>query len=310
MSRPTTPREDVLVSSPGPDVDLTAVDVSIVVPCHNGATVIGEQLAALCAQGIECAWELIVVDDHSTDVTRQILAEWQARFERMSVISPEIGGSPSAARNAGLAAVRGDFVLFCDADDVVQPGWAAALLAGLERYDLVGGPLAHDALNGGWPPAVNTRRRETALPLSADHLPFAHTGNLGVRHEAAVALRGFDETMITSEDQDFSWRAIQAGLSVGFAPDAVVQVRLPTSIRRLWTQRVSWGIGSVELYVRHRGHMPRPRSAVAFGCDVVRLAVTAPLMVGSRARRFYWIGFAGFLLGRVKGSLKYRTIYL
>lgn len=279
-------------------------------PCHNGATVIGEQLAALCAQAIECAWELIVVDDHSTDVTRQILAEWQPRFERMSVVSPATGGSPSAARNAGLAVARGDLVLFCDADDVVQPGWATALVAGLEHHDLVGGPLAHDALNGGWPIAVVTRRRETALPLSADHLPFAHTGNLGVRREAAVALQGFDEMMITSEDQDFSWRAIRAGLDVGFAPEALVQVRLPTSTRRLWTQRVSWGFGSVELYVRHRGHMPRRRSVVGFGRDVARLAVTAPLALGSRARRFHWISSVGFLLGRVKGSLKYRTIFL
>ena len=254
--------------------------------------------------------ELVVVDDGSTNGTSDLLRAWRERVPTLKVISLSNGGSPSLARNEGLRAARGELVLFCDADDVVEPGWIAALASALETHDLVGGPLAFSALNPVWPERVTSRSIDDALPLSADHLPFAHTGNLGVRRAAAHALGGFDESMVTSEDQDFSWRAIRAGLAIGFVPDAVVQVRLQRSLSQLWRQRVLWGVGSVDLYMRHSQHMPPPRSVPGVAREILRLAGLIPFALVSRSTRLHFVESVAFFVGRARGSLKNRKLYL
>src|SRR5207253_5172382 len=240
------------------------------------------------------------------DDTVAVLQDWQTRLPRLRVISLDEPGSPSRGRNVGVRACSGDRVLFCDADDVVADDWVESLIRALDDHDVVGGPLALDALNRGW--ARDTRdAQEQSLPVSSGHLPFAHTGNLGVWRAHALELDGFDEAMATSEDQDFSWRAAQAGMSVGFAPGALVQVRLRTTLRSMWRQRVAWGIGSVDLYVRHRDRgMPPPRSLVQVLRELATTVTALPRAVVSRRARVHCVTSLAFLAGRIRGSLRNR----
>jgi len=286
------------------------VQISIVVPAYNCADVIGRQLEALREQEAFADAELIVVDDSSTDRTAEVLQGWRGSLPNLRIITLDNGGSPSAARNAGLREAKGEFVLFCDADDVVQPGWVDAMASALEKHDVVGGALAFDALNPGWPDWVRTRPPDDSLALSADHLPFAHTGNLGVRRSTALELGGFDVSMPTSEDQDFSWRAIRAGHELGFSRAAVVQVRMAPGLRRLWKQRVAWGIGSVDLYVRHANHAPPGRTSREVAREVLRIASMIPRSIVSRSTRYHFVESLAFFVGRVRGSIKNRTRYL
>ena len=286
------------------------VEISVVVPAHNCADVIGAQLEALRRQEGFAEAELIVVDDGSTDRTSEVLREWKSRLPNLQVLALEDGGSPSAARNAGLRAARGEFVLFCDADDVVQPGWIDALARALETRDVVGGALAFNELNPGWPDWVRKRPPDESLALSADHLPFAHTGNLGVRRSTALELGGFDVSMPTSEDQDFSWRAIRAGYDIGFSRAALVQVRMAPGLWQLWKQRVAWGMGSVDLYVRHANHAPSGRTSGEVARELVRIASMVPSSIFSQSTRYHLVESLAFFVGRVRGSIKNRTRYL
>jgi len=288
----------------------TVVEASVVIPCHNAAATLGEQLAALERQTFAGTWEIVAVDNGSTDDTGALLADWQMRLPRLRVISLDEPGSPSRGRNVGLRECVGDRVLFCDADDVVADDWVGSLVRALDEDDLVGGPVSLQALNPGWS-LDGQDPREGSLPISCDHLPFAHTGNLGVWRAHAVELGGFDEAMATSEDQDFSWRAAQAGMSVGFASDALVHVRLRTTWGALWRQRVGWGMGSVDLYVRHRDlGMPPPRRIALVLRELATITAALPGALVSRRTRVHCISSVAFLAGRLRGSLKHRTLYL
>jgi len=102
--------------------------VSIVIPAYNAAGSLPRLLTSLSRQTLR-PYEVIVVDDGSTDATRELLSGWQAPFD-LHVISQANAGV-SVARNVGLRQVKGDAVLFADADDALHPNlleWAVAAL--------------------------------------------------------------------------------------------------------------------------------------------------------------------------------------
>ena len=91
---------------------------SIVVPVYNVEAYLDNCIASLQAQDF-ADFEVICVNDGSTDRSRDILSKWESRFPQMKVIDRENGGL-SAARNTGLQAATGDYVLFVDSDDWVE----------------------------------------------------------------------------------------------------------------------------------------------------------------------------------------------
>ncbi len=98
--------------------------ISVVIPAHNHAGFLPEAVASALGQGT-CVGEVVVVDDGSTDSTPTVLAgmtDPRIRSLRLA------GEGPSAARNAGWRASRGDWVFFLDADDAVAPGALERLL--------------------------------------------------------------------------------------------------------------------------------------------------------------------------------------
>ena len=98
--------------------------VTVIVPAYNAAETLPACLAALATQDYpRSAYEVIVVDDGSTDETAAI-----AHKCNVSVITQPNAG-PAAARNRGAAAAQGDLLLFTDADCVPVPGWISALVA-------------------------------------------------------------------------------------------------------------------------------------------------------------------------------------
>jgi glycosyltransferase involved in cell wall biosynthesis len=105
--------------------------ISVVIPAFNRAHVLGRALESALAQ-TRHPDEILVVDDCSTDTTRDVLAAWQSREPRVrAVILPDNRG-PAGARNAGVAAARGDLIAFLDSDDVWMPDHLNACVGFLE----------------------------------------------------------------------------------------------------------------------------------------------------------------------------------
>ena len=104
--------------------------VSVIMPVYNAERHLRECLDSVLAQTLR-DFELICVNDGSTDASGNILAEYAERSPSMRVVEKPHGNA-GAARNAGLSEARGDYLLFLDSDDVFAPDMFRSLLGGIE----------------------------------------------------------------------------------------------------------------------------------------------------------------------------------
>ena len=109
----------------------TEVDISVIIPAYNNALFLRESLDSVLNQKTRYTFEAVVVDDGSTDGTPEILREYAGRIR---AIRQENKGH-SGARNAGLSACRGRYILFHDSDDALCPGALEALMSRAEKED-------------------------------------------------------------------------------------------------------------------------------------------------------------------------------
>jgi glycosyltransferase involved in cell wall biosynthesis len=131
----------------------------VVIPAYNGAAFLGEALASVAAQGCEPI-EVIVVDDGSADTTSEVA---RALLPPVRLIAQPHAGA-GAARNAGVAAARGEFLAFLDADDLWTPSSLRLRLNALEQsaVDLIYGQVI-EVRGGAESPPVTALLPGTAL---------------------------------------------------------------------------------------------------------------------------------------------------
>lgn len=219
-----------------------AVAVSVVVPARNAAATISGQLDALGRQRLDGAFEVIVVDDHSSDQTSHHASCHATGIANLRVERLRIGHGANAARNHGARVAHGELLVFVDADDEVAPGWLAALVAAAASSDLVGGRVDHLRLND--PVAARWRpwNQADGLPVAVGHLPYVMSCNLAITRSAWEHLGGFDPTWIGGGTEiELAWRAQAAGMRLTFAPDAVVHYRHRPSLTAMAAQSWRWG---------------------------------------------------------------------
>ena len=94
--------------------------VSIIMPCHNNALMIGEAIASVVSQTL-IDWELLICDDESSDNSLDIAETWSSKDERIIVLKNRFKKGAPGARNTSLTAASGKYIAFLDADDVWYP---------------------------------------------------------------------------------------------------------------------------------------------------------------------------------------------
>lgn len=109
--------------------------ISVIVPVYNVEHYLGKCLESLKKQ-VFADYEVICVNDGSTDGSRTLLAEWVSRFPKMRIIDRENGGL-SAARNTGFDAAQGEYVLFVDSDDWVETTMLDTLAKAFNGEDII-----------------------------------------------------------------------------------------------------------------------------------------------------------------------------
>ncbi|MFY9621706.1 MAG: glycosyltransferase [Pyrinomonadaceae bacterium] len=206
--------------------------VSVVMPAYNAARHIAESIESVREQTFE-DWELIVVDDGSTDDTRIIVETYAAREARLRCFQRPNGG-PAAARNTGLREARGTLVAFLDADDLWLSGKLEAQLALLEEKDVdlvyTDGDIFSDEATQSPDErfhivAGETRGVEMFRTLFASN----HIGTLSVlvKREALDAVGLFDENLVGGicEDYDLWLRLARNGASFYGIAEKLVKYR-------------------------------------------------------------------------------------
>ena len=187
--------------------------ISVIVPVRNGMPWLEEQLRALTEQECPVPWEVVVADNNSTDGSRSVAEEWIGRCGVVRLVDASKVRGPGATRNAGVREAQGELLAFCDADDVVQPGWLAAHLSALAEADISAGVFDFWSLNGLTAPSPVSYAPPPAMGLFA-FLPAAGSGNVALRRRTFEELGGFAEDLMTGEDFDLSWRAQLCGTSL------------------------------------------------------------------------------------------------
>jgi GT2 family glycosyltransferase len=222
--------------------------VSIVVCTYNGGRTLEQCLRSLFALDYP-DYEVIVVDDGSTDDTRQIVA----RFPGVRAIHEPNHGL-SYARNVGLHAASGDVVAYTDSDCFADPDWLTYLVEQLQRSgaDAVGGPNLTP--EDGWLAAcVSASPGQPVHVLESDqvaeHIPGC---NMAFRREALLTINGFDsQYRKAGDDVDVCWRLKQAGRWITFAPGAFVWHHRRQTPRTYLRQQAGYGEAEALLLFKH-----------------------------------------------------------
>jgi glycosyltransferase involved in cell wall biosynthesis len=212
--------------------------ISVVVCAYNAEPTIGECLDAAVRLDYP-DYEVIVVDDGSTDATAEL-----SRARPVRVISTENRGLGSA-RNTGLAASDGEIVAYLDSDAYPDPHWLRYLARRFTTTAAVGvgGPNLPPPGDG---PTAECVARSPGGPAHvllsdtvAEHAPGC---NLAIRASALREIGGFDPRFrAAGDDVDVCWRLQDRGGSLAFHAAAVVWHHRRNSVRAYWRQQRGYG---------------------------------------------------------------------
>ncbi len=212
--------------------------ISVVVCSYNGARTIRDTLEGL--RNLDYPdFEVIVVDDGSTDSTPSIAQDYDVRL-----ISTENRGL-SNARNTGLEAATGEIVTYIDDDAYPDPHWLTFLAVTFMNSDHVGvggpnlappddGPIADCVANAPGNPSHVLLADDVA-----EHIPGC---NMAFRKDALQAINGFDPRFRSAgDDVDICWRLQERGWTLGFSHGAMNWHHRRNSIRMFWKQQLGYG---------------------------------------------------------------------
>ncbi|MFC6797279.1 glycosyltransferase family 2 protein [Haladaptatus sp. DYSN1] len=221
--------------------------VSIIVPVLNDPVGLKQTLTTLSAQ-TDPDFEVLVVDNGSTDDTRAVARAFARRDERVKLLVETAVQSSYAARNRGIRHARGFLLAFVDANVTVEPGWLEAVV---ER-------MGKDVSYLGCAVEVSSEGRETfaakynrltdlRVAYFVHRLGFAPTCCLVVRTALVEAVGPFDDRLTSSGDVEFGNRVAGAGYQLVYAPDIVMRHPSRTSVRALVKKAVRIGRGKSQL---------------------------------------------------------------
>jgi glycosyltransferase involved in cell wall biosynthesis len=282
--------------------------VSVVIPIFNEEEHLDTQLASLAAQTYDRPWEVVAVDNRCTDRSMEIVESWRDRLPALVVVNARARRGLNFARNTGAAAAQGDFLAFCDADDVTAPNWLEELVRAGATADIVGGPVEMEQLNDELQRAWQPTDSLTSLPASYGFMPYPPGGNCGIWADVAREV-GWDESYrFGASDIEFGWRAQLAGYRMAFAPGALIQHRFKATIRSTFAQYFRYGVSEPHLFKVWGRHGMERDLREAF-TTWRWLAVSLP-MLKRKSTRGRWVRVAGLCCGRICGSLRWRAAYL
>ncbi len=213
------------------DRDDAVPDVSVVVPTFNRASLLPPLAQALARQEGVGEYEIVFVDDSSTDDTPRVLESLAAAADvPMRVLRNEArAGNPARPRNLGWKAARAQLVAFIDDDCLPQPGWLAALVEGSKQAAIVQGLTDADPEE-----APGSGPFARFIVVTEFSWKF-ETCNIAYERALLERLGGFDETfpLKFGEDIDLGWRAIATGARATWTADALVFHRVEKTGNRV-----------------------------------------------------------------------------
>ncbi|MFB9770383.1 glycosyltransferase family 2 protein [Lactiplantibacillus modestisalitolerans] len=233
--------------------------ITIMIPAHNEEVMIADTINYLFQQLHYQNFEVLVMDDGSTDDTGAILAELQTHYPRLRVITIEKNRGKAHAFNIGMYFAKGDYILSNDADSLPEPDAlmkymnffihdrdmnTSAVTANMDvqnRTKLLGKSQTVEFSS-----IVGVIKRSQSAINDA---MYAYSGaNTLYKKQFLIDVGGFRQNRAT-EDISIAWDHQMVGAVPQFAPNIVFHMNVPTTIRDLYRQRRRWAQGGTEVWL-------------------------------------------------------------
>ncbi|WP_135302501.1 glycosyltransferase [Haloarcula amylovorans] len=234
--------------------DGAAPTVSVIVPVYDDPEGVDRTLQALTEQTASTPYEVLAVDNGSTDRTPAVVASYCRDHPDLVelLVEDEIQGS-YAARNTGIEQANGEILAFIDADMRVEPTWIDAVAETMQTERYVGFDVQIEGRPADGPVVAYNHVSEFPIERYVEEEQFAPTCCLAVRREVVEAVGRFDERFRSSGDLEFGRRVHDAGFEQAF-DSSVTMYHPPRSVPALLKKyvRVGRGIGQRRRYYPER----------------------------------------------------------
>ncbi len=232
-------------------------NVSFIVPCHNEARNVRDTILALLNQEYP-NFEVIAINDASTDETGEILEELSNDSDRLRVIHLETNQGKAMGLRVGAIAAKNDILVCIDGDAILERHATRWLVW----------PFMHSPRVGAVTGNPRVRNRTTLLAKiqvgefssiiglikRAQRIygrVFTVSGVVAAFRRSALHTVGYWNLDMVTEDIDISWSLQLNRWDVRYEPNALCYILMPETLQGLWRQRVRWAQGGVEVLMRH-----------------------------------------------------------
>ena len=237
--------------------------VTVVVPAYNEEKVIRRTIESLLASDYT-KFEIIVVDDGSTDRTYDVAIESYGSDPRVTVLR-KINGGKAEALNFGWRKANGDVIIALDADTLFRTHTIAALAHRFADEKI--GAIAGNAKVGN---RINVVTKWQALEYvtsqNFDRRAFASLncitvvpGSVGAWRRSVLEEAGGFSPDTLAEDQDLTIQVRKLGYHIGYEEDAIGLTEAPDSLRNLAKQRFRWSFGTLQCMWKHKNALLNPK---------------------------------------------------
>jgi len=226
--------------------------VSVIVPVHDGERWLDEVLHALLVQELDRPLEVIVIDDGSTDSSRDVIDRF-AHDARILILDGH-GRGAAAALNLGIEHARYDLIAQVDQDVIVRAGWVRKLLAELKVAE-VGAAQGQYRTTRSAPILERVMGRDLEdryARIRGRDVDHVCTGNTVYRASALADVGPFDEQMGYGYDVDMSYRLKAAGHRLVLRRDAKATHRWRSGLFAYLRQQYGYGYGRLDVLRKHR----------------------------------------------------------
>ncbi len=230
---------------------------SVLVPCHNEQDQLGDTLDHLVKLDYP-NYEIILVDDGSTDDTAARIHEFCRKHEKVRGVYLKENQGKATALNAACLVSRGELILTIDADALLDRKslkWMAWHFIQFPRVGAITGnprvinrtTLLGKIQTGEYSTIIGFIKRAQRILGKV----LTVSGVVAAFRKQALISVGFWDTDMVTEDIDITWKLEKKFWDVRYEPRAICWIFVPETLRGLWTQRIRWAQGGVEVLKKH-----------------------------------------------------------
>ena len=232
---------------------------TVLIPCHNESINIADTIKH--ALNLDYPdFEIIAIDDGSTDDTAAILKLMCGQNKRLRVIYLQENQGKAAGLSIGALAAKGDLLLTIDADALVEPQTLRWMAWHFQKFPRVGAVTGNPRIlnrtsllakiqTGEFSTIIGLIKRTQRILGKV----MTVSGVIAAFRKQALLSVGFWDTAMVTEDIDITWKLERRFWDIRYEPRAICWILVPETLKGLWQQRFRWAQGGVEVLMKHVG---------------------------------------------------------